>query len=337
MGDKAPQVLRRQEMSQVQIIQTGARITDYFKEIADPRVERTKVHQLMDILVIAVCAIICGADGWVSVEAFGKAKIAWLKTFLDLPDGIPSHDTFGRVFARLDPEAFERCFTHWIQAVYEVTAGQVIAIDGKCLRRSYDSWTSQTAIHMVSAWASENQLVLGQRKVDKKSNEITAIPALLQILDIAGCIVTIDAMGCQKAIAAQIVEQQGDYMLALKENQLHLYEDVLSLFQWADNIAFTDLEHDVSRTTDKGHGRLETRECWTLSDPHALAMLADLAEWPYLRTVVRVRASRQTSTGNSCETRYYISSLPPDTPHPARAALYAVRRHWSCENELHWV
>jgi predicted transposase YbfD/YdcC len=316
---------------------TGAAIADYFAEIEDPRVERTKDHELLDIIVIAICAVICGADGWTGMEAFGKAKLAWLETFLELPNGIPSHDTFGRVFARIDPQAFERCFLNWIRAVYEITAGQVIAIDGKCLRHSYDAQSKKAAIHMVSAWASENHLVLGQRKVDSKSNEITAIPALLDVLDLAGCIVTIDAIGCQKTFATQIVGQEGDYVLALKENQPHLYEDVVSLFQWADNIAFTDLAHDHTQQIGSGHGRVEIRECWTISDPEALAMIADHAEWTQLSTVVRVQATRIINEVRTSETRYYISSLSADTPHLADTALHAVRRHWSIENELHWV
>jgi len=291
----------------------------------------------LDIITIAICAIVCGADGWTGVEKFGNAKLAWFKSFLNLPNGIPSHDTFGRVFARLDPEVFQRCFLNWMQAVYKVTSGEVVAVDGKCLRRSYDTWSSKAAIHMVSAWTSANHLVLGQRKVDSKSNEITAIPALLKLLEITGCIVTIDAMGCQKAIAEQIVNQLADYVLALKENQEHLYEDVVSLFEWADNIAFEKLEHDTCCETGKGHGRIETRECWAISDPKALDMLADLADWPQLHAVVRVKATRRIGMQRSSETRYYISSLSRATKHLARTALHAVRSHWDIENGLHWV
>lgn len=312
-------------------------ITDCFADLSDPRIDRTKRHQLSDIITIAICAVICGADGWVSIEKFGHAKREWLATFLELSEGIPSHDTFGRVFARLDPVAFERCFVNWIHTVSAVTAGQVIAIDGKCLRRSHDKRLGKEAIHMVSAWATENHLVLGQRKVATKSNEITAIPALLELLAVSGCIVTIDAMGCQKAIAQQIIEQQGDYVLALKENHPHLYEDVESLFQWADNLAFEGIVHDTCRKANKGHGRLEVRECWTISDPKWLAMLTEAEAWSGLRTVIRVRAQRHTDTEVTCETRYYLSSLAADTPHLAHTALAATRRHWGIENELHWV
>ncbi len=264
-----------------------------------------------------------------------KARL--VATFLALPQGFRRTDTFGRVFARLDPEAFERCFVNWVRTVSEVTAGQVIAIDGKCLRRSHDKRLGKEAIHMVSAWATESHLVLGQRKVDTKSNEITAIPALLELLAVSGCIVTIDAMGCQKAIAQQIIEQHGDYVLALKENHPHLYEDVESLFHWADNLAFEEIVHDTCRVANKGHGRLEVRECWTISDPKCSAMLGEAAAWSGLRTVIRVRAERHTDTEVTCETRYYLSSLAADTPDLAATALAATRRHWGIENELHWV
>lgn len=250
-----------------------ATITEHFAEVEDPRIDRTKDHELLDILVIAICGVICGADGWVGIEAFGNAKLDWLETFLDLPNGIPSHDTFGRVFGRLDPESLQRCFIKWVQTVQEVTNGQVIAIDGKCLRLSFDTWSAKSAIHMVSAWASENHIVLGQHKVDAKSNEITAIPALLELLEISNCIVTIEAMGCQKDIAEEIVDQGADYVLAVKGNQPHLYEDIQKLFLWADNIEFADIPHDTYREVDKGHGRIEIRECWTISDPDCLAML----------------------------------------------------------------
>lgn len=317
--------------------QTTAPISEHFAALEDPRVDRTKDHELLTIITIAICAVICGADGWTSVETFGNAKREWFETFLMLPHGIPSHDTFGRVFARLNPEAFQNCFLKWVAATSTVTAGQVIAIDGKCLRRSYDTWNSKAAIHMVSAWASENHLVLGQRKVAAKSNEITAIPALLELLEISGCIVTIDAMGCQKAIAQQIVDQNAYYVLALKDNQAHLHDDVQRLFEWADNLNFENIAHDTQRETSKGHGRVEIRVGWTISAPECLTMLADYAEWPQLRTVIRVQATRSIGDKRTTETRYYISNLPATTPHLARTAMHAVRRHWSIENELHWV
>ena len=205
-------------------------IEKHFGDLTDPRIDRTKLHELMNILVIALCAVIAGADNWEDVEEFGKARIEWFQTFLELANGIPSHDTFNRVFARLDPEQFQACFMRWMNAVSEVVGGQVIAIDGKVLRRSHDKGIGKAAIDMVSAWASANRLVLGQVKVDEKSNEITAIPQLLQVLEVAGCIVTIDAMGCQTDIAEKIIDREAEYVLALKENQGNLYEDVEHLF-----------------------------------------------------------------------------------------------------------
>jgi len=313
-----------------------ASIGEHFSGLTDPRVERTRRHKLLDIVVIAICAVICGADSWTEIEAFGHAKEEWLRTFLELPNGIPSHDTFGRVFARLDPREFGRCFLSWAGAISTLTHRQV-ALDGKCLRRSHDEQRGQQALSVVSAWATEAHLVLGQQRVDSKSNEITVLPALLRLLDVSGCIVSMDAMGCQKELAAQVVEQKGDYLLALKENQAHLHEDVQSLFEWGDRFAFEGLGHDVHRTVNKGHGRLEKRTCWTISDPTCLTMLADLNEWQHLRTVVRVRAERTCKGRTTSETRYYISSLSGDTPHMARTLLQAVRSHWGIENGLHWV
>lgn len=208
---------------------TGA-LRTHFAKLDDPRLERSKLHQLLDVITIAICAVICGADSWVEMEEFGNAKRSWFETFLVLPNGIPSHDTFGRVFARLDPAQFQECFLGWVQAVVTLTRGQVVAVDGKRLRHSYDTANDKAAISMVSAWAADNRMVLGQVKVDDKSNEITAIPALLNVLDVAGCIVTIDAMGCQTQIAQIIVEQKADYVLALKGNQETIHEDVRTAF-----------------------------------------------------------------------------------------------------------
>ena len=219
-------------------------ITKYFGELQDPRTGNAKAHIFLEILIIAICAVISGADDWSDIELFGKNKKDWLKTFLRLPKGIPSHDTFGRIFAKIRPEEFQRRFIEWVQAIEKLTAGQVIAVDGKKLRRSHDQQTGKEAIYMVSAWATENQLVLGQTKVADKSNEITAIPELLQLLDITGCIVTIDAIGTQTKIAETIVTGGGDYLLAVKENQGHLFEDIHSLF-----------EVDVAHGIDKGQQR----------------------------------------------------------------------------------
>ena len=314
-----------------------ASLEQHFAGLTDPRVERTREHKLLDIVLIAVCAAICGADGWVEVEEFGQAKQTWFQTFLDLPNGIPSHDTFGRVFARLDPNEFEAAFVSWVQAVSQHINGQVIAIDGKRLRRSHDRTLGKNAIHMVSAWASANHLVLGQRKVDEKSNEITAIPALLQVLVIQGCIVTLDAMGCQRDIAAQIVAQGGDYVLALKGNQTHLQEDVRALWDWAEHGGGQGVPLETAQTVTKGHGRIETRICTTLADPTCLPILPDFPHWKNLRALIRIQATRQMDDQTSTETRYYLSSLASDTPDLAQVALDAVRSHWGVENEVHWV
>lgn len=307
-------------------------IEHHFGDLKDPRLERTKLHKLLDILVIAICAVICGANSWEDVEDFGYAKLEWLQTFLELPNGIPSHDTFGRVFARLDPVQFRACFLGWVAAVSAITQEQVVAIDGKMLRRSQDQGIGKGAIDMVSAWATANNLVLGQTKVDDKSNEITAIPELLRALEVAGCIVTIDAIGCQTAIAKQIVEKEADYILALKENQGHLYEDVELLFQDLEQTGYTAYPYDYEKTVDKGHGRIETRECWTISEAEILQHLRGSQNWEKLTTVSRIRSQRQIGDEKSVEDRYHIASIAG-----AKRMLRSVRSHWGIENGLHWV
>lgn len=310
-----------------------ASMEHHFGDLQDPRVERTKRHELLDIVVIAICAVVCGADGWVAIEEFGKAKHGWLRRFLALPNGIPSHDTFGRVFGKLDPDQFQVCFMNWITAVSEITEGQVIAIDGKTLRRSHDKTLGKGAIVMVSAWATADHLVLGQVKVDEKSNEITAIPELLRALDISGCIITTDAMGCQKEIASLIVEEEGDYALALKENHGQLYEDVKLLFDDLEASHFSAYRYDMERTVNKGHGRLETRWCWTISDPELLQALRGTKDWQQLQSVVKVQARRDDGQQVTIEDRYYLSSLDGNP----QTLLAATRTHWGIENSLHWV
>jgi len=313
--------------------QTGTSIERHFADLQDPRVERTKRHKLLDIVVLAICGVICGADDWVSIQEFGEAKLEWFQGFLELPNGIPSHDTFGRVFGRLDPDQFQTCFTNWILSVSEVTKGQVIAIDGKTLRRSHDKTLGKGAIVMVSAWATANHLVLGQVKVDAKSNEIKAVPELLRALDISGCIVTTDAMGCQKEIATLVVEGKGDYVLALKDNHPLLSEDVQLLFDDLEDSRFRAYDYDTEQTVDKDHGRLETRWCWTISDPAVLRGLRGSQEWDNLGCVAKVRARRTVDDKVTVEDRYFLSSLDGR----AEQMLMATRSHWQIENSLHWV
>jgi predicted transposase YbfD/YdcC len=311
----------------------GTRIERHFADLQDPRVERTRRHKLLDIVVLAICGVICGADDWVSIQEFGAAKLEWFQGFLELPNGIPSHDTFGRVFGRLAPDQFQTCFTNWILSVSELTKGQVIAIDGKTLRRSHDKTLGKGAIVMVSAWATANRLVLGQVKVDDKSNEIKAVPELLRALDISGCIVTTDAMGCQKEIAALVVEGKGDYVLALKDNHPLLSEDVQLLFDDLEDSRFRAYDYDTERTSGKDHGRLETRWCWTISDPAVLRGLRGTQEWANLRSVAKVRARRMVDDKVTVEDRYFLSSLDGR----AKQLLVATRSHWQIENSLHWV
>lgn len=305
-------------------------IIEHFDALEDPRVERTKLHLLIDIVTLTICALICGADGPVDIEQYGNEKYDWLKTFLALPNGIPSHDTIGRVLARIDPHHFQSCFLRWMQSICQLTCGEVVPIDGKTLRRSYDTELEQPAIHMVSAWAATNRMVLGQLKVAEKSNEITAIPELIDALDLAGCIVTIDALGCQKEIAAHIVEKDADYVLALKGNQELLYDGVKQLF---DQLLTQDLpsaQLDYYETTDTGHGRSEVRRYWTSS---LLDTLRTKDHWRGLQTAGMVETERSLNGETTTERRYYILSLPNN----ARTFGTSVRAHWGIENDVHWV
>lgn len=304
----------------------------HFGSIEDPRDDNLR-HKLLDIIFIALCAIICGANSWVEVELYGRRKLNWLRQYLELPNGIPSHDTFGRLFARINPEAFQQSFVNWTKAIQELTQGEVIALDGKQLRGSHDQGREKSAIYMVSAWASTNRLVLGQRKVDEKSNEITAIPKLLELLELRGCIVTIDALGTQTKIAKQIVEQGGDYLLAVKENQGRLYQDLVGLFSYDQAHHFQGAPYQVAKTVNKNHGRIEIRQCWTTSDPEYLNTIRDRQKWKGLNSIVMIVAERISDQHTSTEIRYYISSLPAN----AEQHLQATRGHWGIENSLHWV
>lgn len=311
----------------------GGSLTEHFGQLEDCRRDQGKRHQLLDIIAMTICAVIGGAEGWDDVELFVQCKYEWFQRFLDLPHGVPCSDTFARVFAGIDPEQFRSCFMDWVNSVSQLTQGEVIALDGKTLRRSHDRPSGKEAIHMVSAWASENSLVLGQVKVDEKSNEITALPELLHLLDVSGCIVTIDAMGCQKKIAGQIVSQEADYLLAVKENQGKLLEDVVDLFSCGRRTAFDNMQHDFCRKVESGHGRVETRSCWTIDDPEQLSYLDTRDDWPGLRSIGMVMAERWQGDQLSVETRYYISSLESN----AQRFLQATRSHWGIENQVHWV
>jgi predicted transposase YbfD/YdcC len=308
-------------------------IEEHFGKVIDPRKDRTKDHKLIDIIVIAICAVICGAEGWVDIELYGNSKLHWLSTFLELPNGIPSHDTFGRVFSLIDAQQFQFAFYDWVLAVNEITAGQVINIDGKCLRGSDEKRVGKRAIYMVSAWAEANEIVLGQRKVDEKSNEITAIPELLKILSISGCIVTIDAIGTQTNIAQTIIEAKADYVLSVKKNQGNLFEDISVLFAVDQKQDFKYASFDYIKTFNKGHGRIDVRECWSTSNPEYLNLIRNVQAWTGLQSIAMIVCTRIIGDTQTKQIRFYISSLPSD----AKRILETVRKHWSIENELHWV
>ena len=300
----------------------------HFQVLQDPRLERSRLHNLLDIVAITICAVICGADSWVDVQKYGQAKHDWLQRFLRLPNGIPSHDTFGRVFAALAPESFRACFAAWVAEVAGLLGLKHVAIDGKTLRGSHDRGKGKAALHLISAWAVENHLTLAQEAVDGKSNEITAIPKLLELLDLNGALLTIDAMGCQKEIAEQIVEQGGDYVLTVKENQPTLYEEIERL----EEAALADDYAGCSSCgeEEQSHGRQELRACWVLTD---LESLRERSKWPGLRSVIVVVRERTVGDKNTCEKHYYISSRELS----AEPFLKAIRGHWGIENSLHWV
>jgi len=307
----------------------SVRFIDHFAQLPDPRVERTKLHSLSDILVITLCAVISGAEGWTDIAQYGRAKQEWLETFLDLPNGIPTDDTFRRVFARLDSKAFSRCFAKWTKAIKKRTRGQVVSIDGKCLRHSFDTAAEAAAIQMVSAWAHESRLVLAQQRVDTKSNEITAIPDLLELLDLEGCIVTIDAMGTQKKIAQQVRDKGADYVLALKGNQGLTHEEVKHFFETGMSKGFGDIKVHNHNTKDYEHGRTEIRRYYQVDQ---IDWLLAKDDWSGLTSIGMMQTERTEKGKTTRETHYYLSSIPAGV----RRFAEAVRAHWGIENNLHW-
>lgn len=309
---------------------TAQTLFDNFMQIKDPRREHQKFHSLIDMLVIATCATICGAEHWTEIEEFGKAKQEWFASFLELKNGIPSHDTFQRVFMLLDSDQLKQSFVDWINSAVDLSEGSLVSIDGKNLRGSKSPANGKKALNIVSAWASEQSVVLGQVKCEEKSNEITAIPELLKMLELKGCIVTIDAMGCQTEIVKEIVEKEADYVISLKGNQGTLHQEVKDYLDWGERQNFKGIAVDYHETLEKGHGRIEQRKCWATEE---IDWLEQKEEWKGLKSVIMVEAEREIIGGEkTVERRYFISSLKAD----AGEALQAVRGHWAIENQLHW-
>ena len=306
-------------------------IAEHFDDIEDIRIERGKKHKLIDIITISICAVVCGADGWIDIEMYGIARKKWLEKFLELPNGIPSHDTFARVFSQISPEEFNKSFLSWIKGISKITVGEIIAFDGKQSRNSGDEKNGQGVINTVSAWAASNRLVLGQKKVEGKSNEITALPELIKILDLAGCIVTIDAMGCQREIVKKIVEKDADYVIAVKQNQPSLYEQIEQLFKQAIKTDSKDLKISAFSSKEMNRGREEIRNYLMLTD--VAERIDPLQKWEKLTSIGMVESVRVVNEKTSVETRYFISSLWND----AKKLAEAIRSHWSIENSLHWV
>lgn len=308
-------------------LQKGSVLRHFFK-VNDFRQEYKVKHNLIEIIVMTICAVISGADDWVEVEMYCKARKDWLKTILELPNGIPSHDTFQRIFRLIDPEQFRKCFLTWAREVARLSNGEVVAIDGKTLRGSKDG-DIRSPIHMVSAWANTNSMVLGQVKTDEKSNEITAIPRLLEVLQIKGCIITIDAMGCQKDIAEKIIEKEADYLLALKGNQGNFYEEVKLFFDDCMQNNFKEYNIDFYTERNKDHGRYEIRKCFVTSE---IQWLSEKKNWKNLKSIAMVESTRIIKEKTTVEYRFYITSLAAD----AKQIGKSIRAHWGIENSLHW-
>ena len=309
---------------------TPAGLLCAFDDLDDPRRGTNIMHSLTDLLAIAICAVICGAESWSEVAYFGRCKEPWFRTFLRLPHGIASHDTFGRVFGLIDPEQFERCFMTWTAGLAE-DRDHLVAIDGKTLRKSFDTASERAAIHMISAWCETNHTVLGQLAVEAKTNEITAIPKLLAMLDLHRTTVTIDAIGCQREIAATIIAGEGDYILQVKDNQPTLRENLELLFAEAMRKDCHGVPHDVAVETNKGHGRIETRRCWT--SWHVTGLAGAEGDWAGLQSVACVERERRIGEETSRERHYFISSLPG---RKAEMMMKTIRSHWGVENRLHW-
>lgn len=303
-----------------------------FKSLQDPRGRKGVEHNFVSIVLIAILATIGGATGWEDIELYAESHQAWLSTFLDLKNGVPHADTYRRVFERIAPDALQECFLGWVKQVVEATGAQVIPIDGKTLKGSYDRSSKQSALHMVSAWASENRLMLAQVKVESKTNEIKAIPALLKLLDITGCIITIDAMGTQTEIAKQIVDKGADYVLCLKANHPTLWNQVRIWFEQAQLNGFKGIEHRYDPRTEAGHHRKETRKVWVVPLDQ-MGVLHEISQWIGLKTIVMVSRVRQLWNKTTREVMFYLSSLPCDAVVIGRA----IRAHWGIENQLHWV
>lgn len=312
---------------------TPAELLVHFGELTDPRVERTKRYPLQEIIFLAICSAISGCNGWKAIRDFGVIKLEWLRQFLPYVEGIPVDDTIARVMRRLDTKQFRDCFVNWMRAVSIATDGDVIAIDGKTLRGSHDHASGKSAIHMVSAWSTANSMVLGQEKTADKSNEITAIPELLDVLELKGCIVSIDAMGCQHAIASKIITKKADYILALKGNQWLLHKSVEVFFTTAVNNNFKNIEHDFHEDIDAGHGRVETRKCWVINPHQHKKHFDNLNKWKNLQHILIVKTKREMKSKTTEDTRFYITSCNSN----ANFLLNAVRKHWQIENSLHWT